>query len=79
MAKNNKKKTVKYIFYLLCSGVLLFVVGELLGNTLENLCNQFNISQTIIGILLGFITSIPELITFLKLRSIIKRIQKMQF
>ena len=62
--KNNKKKTVKYIFYLLCSGVLLFVVGELLGNTLENLCNQFNISQTIIGILLGFITSIPELITF---------------
>ena len=46
--KNNKKKTVKYIFYLLCSGVLLFVVGELLGNTLENLCNQFNISQTII-------------------------------
>lgn len=62
--KNNKKKTVKYIFYLLCSGVLLFVVGELLENTLENLCNQFNISQTIIGILLGFITSIPELITF---------------
>ena len=62
--KNNKKKTVKSIFYLLCSGVLLFVVGELLGNTLENLCNQFNISQTIIGILLGFITSIPELITF---------------
>ena len=62
--KTNKKKTVKYIFYLLCSGVLLFVVGELLGNTLENLCNQFNISQTIIGILLGFITSIPELITF---------------
>lgn len=62
--KNNKKKTVKYIFYLLCSGLLLFVVGELLGNTLENLCNQFNISQTIIGILLGFITSIPELITF---------------
>jgi len=62
--KWQKNNTVKYIFYLLCSGVLLFVVGELLGNTLENLCNQFNISQTIIGILLGFITSIPELITF---------------
>lgn len=40
------------------------MVGELLGDTLNNLCNQFNISQTIIGILLGFITSIPELITF---------------
>ena len=42
----------------------MFIVGDRLGNALENLCNIFNISQTIIGILLGFITSIPELITF---------------
>lgn len=62
--KNNKKKMVKYILYLLGIVVLLFIVGELLGNTLENLCNQFHISQVIIGVLLGFITSIPELITF---------------
>lgn len=62
--RNNKKKTMKYILYLLGTGILLFIVGELLGNTLENLCNQFHIPQTIIGILLGFITSIPELITF---------------
>lgn len=62
--KNNKKKTVKYSLELLFTGILLFIVGNLLGDTLENLCNQFNISQTIIGILLGFITSIPELITF---------------
>lgn len=62
--RNNKKKTIKYIFYLLITGILLFVIGDALGNTLESLCNRFNISQTIIGILLGFITSIPELITF---------------
>ncbi|MCI8444752.1 MAG: hypothetical protein HFJ37_06395 [Clostridia bacterium] len=62
--RGNPKKTIRYTLYLLVSGVLLFVVGNLLGNTLENLCNQFQISQTIIGILLGFITSIPELITF---------------
>lgn len=62
--RGNKKKTIRYGLYLLASGILLFVVGNLLGNTLENLCNQFQISQTIIGILLGFITSIPELITF---------------
>lgn len=62
--KNNKKKTIKYVIYLLITGVLLFIIGDALGNTLENLCNMFNISQTIIGILLGFITSIPELITF---------------
>ena len=62
--KNNKKKTIKYVIYLVLTGILLFIVGNLLGDTLESLCNIFNISQTIIGILLGFITSIPELITF---------------
>ena len=62
--RKNKKKIVKYIFYLVLTGVLLFIMGNLLGNTLENLCRYFNISQTIIGILLGFVTSIPELITF---------------
>ena len=62
--RNNKKKTLKYIAYLLITGILLFVVGDALGDTLQSLCNRFNISQTIIGILLGLITSIPELITF---------------
>lgn len=62
--KGNTRKTVLYIFILLGTGVLLYVIGELLGNTLEQLCLQFHISQVIIGILLGFITSIPELITF---------------
>ena len=60
----NKNRLSLYIFLLVITGILLFVVGDLLGNTLENLCNIFGISQTIIGILLGFITSIPELITF---------------
>lgn len=62
--RKNKRKIVKYIFYLVLTGVLLFITGNLLGDTLENLCLYFNISQTIIGILLGFVTSIPELITF---------------
>lgn len=38
--------------------------GNLLGNTLENLCNRFNIPELVIGMILGFVTSIPELITF---------------
>lgn len=62
--KGNKKKTIKYFIYLLVTGVLLFVIGELLGNTLENLCKLFNVSEVIVGILLGFMTSLPELITF---------------
>ena len=60
----NKLKTIKYIIYLVITGVLLYFVGDKLGNTLENLCRLFNISEAIIGILLGFITSIPELMTF---------------
>lgn len=71
--KNNKKKTIKYVIYLLITGVLLFIIGDALGNTLENLCNMFNISQTIIGILLGFITSIPELITFFEAQKYYKK------
>jgi len=43
---------------------MLYFIGNLLSSTLENLCNTFNIPQLIIGILLGIITSIPELITF---------------
>ena len=74
--KNNKKKTTRYILYLLVTGILLFVIGELLGNTLENLCNRFHISQTIIGILLGFITSIPELITFFEAQKHYKKNEK---
>ncbi len=62
--RENKNKTLKYIIYLILTGFLLFVIGELLGNTIENLCELFNVPQIIIGILLGFMTSIPELVTF---------------
>ena len=60
----NRFQTIKYIIYLVITGVLLYFVGDKLGNTLETLCKLFNISEAIIGILLGFITSIPELMTF---------------
>ncbi len=67
--KNNKESTfttIKYTIYLLISGILLFGIGNLLGDTLEILCNTFNVSEFIMGILLGFITSLPELITFME-------------
>lgn len=62
--KKNAKKITIYIITILIVGILLYIIGEMLGNVLENLANVFNISQMIIGILLGFVTSIPELITF---------------
>ena len=62
--RNQKKKTIKNIIVLMITGVFLFIIGDALGDTLENLCNSFNVSQIIVGIFLGFITSIPELITF---------------
>lgn len=64
--KGNKRKTVKYWMILIATGILLFIIGELLGDTLEQLCNMFNVSEVVIGILLGFITSLPELITFVE-------------
>ncbi len=62
--KGNKRKTIKYCTILVFTGILLFLIGELLGNTLENLCIIFDVSEIIVGILLGFMTSLPELITF---------------
>ena len=58
------KKSIKYIISLIFSSILLFIIGDLLGDTLEVLSDRFNVLEMIIGILLGIITSIPELITF---------------
>ncbi len=62
--KGKTRKTILYIVILISTSIVLFVIGDLLGETIEILANHFEISQTIIGILLGITTSIPELITF---------------
>ena len=62
--RGNKRKVAKNVSILLVTGILLFVVGNLLGNTLETLCSRFNVPELVVGIVLGFVTSIPELITF---------------
>lgn len=62
--RGKKKIIIKYLIYLILTGIALFTVGNLLSNSLENLCIQFNIPQIVIGLALGIITSIPELITF---------------
>ena len=62
--KRSTRKTATYIIVLIVTGILLFIIGELLGNTLETLCKLFDVPEILIGILLGFITSIPEFITF---------------
>ena len=64
--RGKEKITILYAIFLLLSSIALFVVGNLLGGTLENLCYYFHIPEVIIGILLGFVTSLPELITFLE-------------
>ncbi len=66
--KNSKLKKVLSVIgqaiLLIFVGIVLYVIGNLLSDVLTNLCVRFNMPQIVIGILLGFITSIPELITF---------------
>lgn len=62
--KGKIKLTVKYSLYLVIASASLYIIGNALSLVLENLANHFDISEFIIGIVLGFITSIPELITF---------------
>ena len=67
--EEKKIKRNNLIFYwiaLLIIAGLLYFVGELLSNSLTNLCNMFGLPELVLGILLGFITSIPELITFIE-------------
>lgn len=52
--------------WLLFSGVLLYIIGTFLSENITNLCKIFMIPQYVVGIALGFITSIPELITFIE-------------
>ena len=62
--RGNKRKVAKNIVILIITAIVLFVIGNLLGNTLENLCLRFNVPELIVGIILGIVTSIPELMTF---------------
>lgn len=58
------KIIIKYSIYLLFTSVALYILGNALSICLENLAKFFEISEVILGIALGFITSLPELITF---------------
>lgn len=67
---NNASKRIYFVIIqvllLITVGIVLYIIGNLLSEVLSNLCIRFNISEIIIGILLGIITSLPELITFLE-------------
>lgn len=71
--KNKKKATIIYIIWILLAGILLYFIGDKLGIVLENLANMFGIPEYILGILLGFVTSIPELITFFEAQRYYKK------
>lgn len=62
--KGKTNKIIIYIILLLITCIVLYFIGNSLSNVLTNLCNIFNVPEIILGFALGFITSIPELITF---------------
>lgn len=64
--RGKRKLAIITSIELIITGVALFVIGNLLGNSLENLSHIFKIPELIIGIILGAITSVPELITFIE-------------
>lgn len=64
IGKGKNKRLCIYVGYILMAGILLYFIGNALGIVLENLSENFGIAESILGILLGLITSIPELVTF---------------
>lgn len=75
--KGKGKIIIKYSIYLIMSSVILYIIGNALSTCLENLANFFAIPEVVLGIALGFITSIPELITFFESQKHHKK-EKMQ-
>ena len=71
--ERKNRKSFIYVGYILTAGILLYFIGDALGNVLENLSNYFGIAEWILGILLGFITSIPELVTLFESQNYYKK------
>lgn len=64
--KNKKNTIILYWIYLILIAISLYFIGDWLSYSLTNLSNIFGFPEFALGILLGFITSIPELITFIE-------------
>ena len=64
IGKGKNKRLCIYVGYILMAGILLYFIGNALGIVLENLAGIFGIAEWVLGVLLGLITSIPELVTF---------------
>lgn len=58
------KSIIIYIILLVLISIALYLVGNYLSDVLSNLNTFFHIPEFVLGIALGFITSLPELITF---------------
>ena len=71
--RDNNKQSFIYVGYILIAGILLYFIGDALGNVLENLSESFGIAESILGVLLGMITSIPELVTFFEAQNHYKK------
>lgn len=66
LEKGSKKiiQVIINIIYIILIAIALYVIGNLLSDNLTSLSTRFNLPEIILGIALGVITSIPELITF---------------
>lgn len=62
--KRSGWRITRYILILAFTGVALFFISRSLGDSIEELCLLFGVPEAVVGIILGFITSLPELITF---------------
>lgn len=62
---DEKRKVAQCVVMLMLSIVALYFLGEALGNELEKLGKELGVSEMLLGMIMGIITSIPELLTFL--------------
>ena len=69
LIKKGSKRVVQIIInsvYIFFIAIALYLIGNLLSDNLTRLSVIFKLPSFILGVALGFITSIPELITFIE-------------
>ncbi|MEG0073907.1 MAG: hypothetical protein RR922_04625 [Clostridia bacterium] len=62
---SNKKKIFKSTIMLILSLIALYLLGSALSSVLEKLGKDLGVPEIILGIIMGFVTSVPELLTFI--------------
>jgi Ca2+/H+ antiporter len=64
--KFGKRCIIIYSLIIIFGTLLIYIFGEKLGSIVYELGESYKVPQIVLGVIIGFITSLPELIMFIE-------------